>query len=102
MSYLLCIHIRRNLNNLNYLCLLQACTLARRTAESFLKYVNRNLHTLGTQMKFRSPEGHVKGILICFKVCEYLFCIGGEEMHLVSGTTQELGLKGLGIKPHWL
>ena len=39
----------------------QACTLARRTAETFLKYVNRNLHFLGMQMKFRSPEGHVKG-----------------------------------------
>ncbi|KAK3594846.1 hypothetical protein CHS0354_005769 [Potamilus streckersoni] len=42
---------------------LKACTLARRTAESFLKYVNRNLHTLGMQMKFRSPEGHVKATL---------------------------------------
>ncbi|CAG2201071.1 TRIO [Mytilus edulis] len=39
----------------------QACTLARRTAESFLKYVNRNLHTFGSQIKFRSPEKHVKG-----------------------------------------
>ena len=48
-----------------YALLFQACTLARRTAESFLKYVNRNLHTLGTQMKFRSPEGHVKGFY-CF------------------------------------
>ncbi|KAL3855027.1 hypothetical protein ACJMK2_014257 [Sinanodonta woodiana] len=42
---------------------LKACTLARRTAESFLKYVNRNLHTLGMQLKFRSPEGHVKATL---------------------------------------
>ncbi|VDI73341.1 triple functional domain protein [Mytilus galloprovincialis] len=40
---------------------LKACTLARRTAESFLKYVNRNLHTFGSQIKFRSPEKHVKG-----------------------------------------
>ncbi|KAJ8320623.1 hypothetical protein KUTeg_002210 [Tegillarca granosa] len=42
---------------------LKACTLARRTAESFLKYVNRNLHTFGTQLKFRSPEKHVKATL---------------------------------------
>ncbi|XP_076464280.1 kalirin-like [Babylonia areolata] len=42
---------------------LRACTLARRTAETFLKYVNRNLHFLGVQMKFRSPEGHVKATL---------------------------------------
>ncbi|ESO86296.1 hypothetical protein LOTGIDRAFT_220800 [Lottia gigantea] len=42
---------------------LKACTLARRTAETFLKYVNRNLHFLGMQMKFRSPEGHVKATL---------------------------------------
>ncbi|XP_053386213.1 kalirin-like isoform X3 [Mercenaria mercenaria] len=42
---------------------LKACTLARRTAESFLKYVNRNLHTLGMQMKFRSTEAHVKKTL---------------------------------------
>ncbi|XP_052080801.1 triple functional domain protein-like isoform X2 [Mytilus californianus] len=42
---------------------LKACTLARRTAESFLKYVNRNLHTFGSQIKFRSPEKHVKATL---------------------------------------
>ncbi|KAH3753807.1 hypothetical protein DPMN_188457, partial [Dreissena polymorpha] len=42
---------------------LKACTLARRTAESFLKYVNRNLHTVGMQMKFRSTEAHVKKTL---------------------------------------
>ncbi|KAL4217263.1 hypothetical protein ACF0H5_023714 [Mactra antiquata] len=42
---------------------LKACTLARRTAESFLKYVNRNLHTLGMQMKFRGTEAHVKKTL---------------------------------------
>ncbi|XP_070187687.1 triple functional domain protein-like isoform X2 [Littorina saxatilis] len=42
---------------------LRACTLARRTAETFLKYVNRNLHFLGMQLKFRSPEGHVKATL---------------------------------------
>ncbi|XP_048253877.1 triple functional domain protein-like isoform X2 [Haliotis rufescens] len=42
---------------------LKACTLARRTAETFLKYVNRNLHFLGMEMKFRSPEGHVKATL---------------------------------------
>ncbi|XP_064646133.1 triple functional domain protein-like isoform X3 [Lineus longissimus] len=40
---------------------LKACTLARRTAETFLKYVNRNVHTLGMQMKARSPELQVKG-----------------------------------------
>ncbi|GFR68366.1 triple functional domain protein-like isoform X7 [Elysia marginata] len=42
---------------------LKACTLARRTAETFLKYVTRNLHFLGMQMKFRSPEQRVKGTL---------------------------------------
>ncbi|KAK3082880.1 hypothetical protein FSP39_007833 [Pinctada imbricata] len=42
---------------------LKACTLARRTAETFLKYVNRNLHTFGSQLKFRSPEKHVKATL---------------------------------------
>ena len=50
----------QEVNKRVYLCV-QACTLARRTAETFLKYVNRNLHFLGMQMKFRSPEGHVKG-----------------------------------------
>ena len=38
----------------------QACTLARRTAESFLKYVHRNVHTLGMQVTC-SPESQVKG-----------------------------------------
>ena len=63
------VSLQQNLDNVSIYLLvvssfsLQACTLARRTAESFLKYVNRNLHTLGTQMKFRSPEGHVKGVL---------------------------------------
>ncbi|XP_012941789.1 triple functional domain protein isoform X2 [Aplysia californica] len=42
---------------------LRACTLARRTAETFLKYVTRNLHFLGMQMKFRSPEQRVKATL---------------------------------------
>ncbi|XP_074654482.1 kalirin-like isoform X2 [Tubulanus polymorphus] len=39
---------------------LKACTLARRTAETFLKYVHRNIHTLGMHMKTRSPETQVK------------------------------------------
>ncbi|KAI8761241.1 triple functional domain protein, partial [Biomphalaria glabrata] len=42
---------------------LRACTLARRTAETFLKYVTRNLHFLGMHMKFRSPEQRVKATL---------------------------------------
>ncbi|XP_029657628.1 kalirin isoform X4 [Octopus sinensis] len=42
---------------------LKACTLARRTAETFLKYVNRNLHTLGMDVKYRNPESHVKATL---------------------------------------
>ncbi|CAG5121035.1 unnamed protein product, partial [Candidula unifasciata] len=42
---------------------LRACTLARRTAETFLKYVTRNLHFLGVQMKFGSPEQRVKATL---------------------------------------
>ncbi|BFZ15658.1 hypothetical protein BsWGS_18696 [Bradybaena similaris] len=42
---------------------LRACTLARRTAETFLKYVTRNLHFLGVQMKFGNPEQRVKATL---------------------------------------
>ena len=41
-------------------CAAQACTLARRTAETFLKYVNRSVHTLGMQAS-RNPEAQVKG-----------------------------------------
>ncbi|XP_052674047.1 kalirin-like isoform X2 [Crassostrea angulata] len=44
---------------------LKACTLARRTAEAFLKYVNRNLYTFGAQIKYRTPDPgkHVKACL---------------------------------------
>ena len=43
---------------------LKACTLARRTAETFLKYVNRNLYNqAGLPLKGRPPDGHVKDIL---------------------------------------
>ncbi|XP_013406605.1 kalirin isoform X3 [Lingula anatina] len=42
---------------------LKACTLARRTAETFLKYVHRNVHQLGMQMKSASPEQQVKATL---------------------------------------
>ena len=41
---------------------LKACTLARRTAETFLKYVHRNVHTLGMKIT-RSPDTQVKGRL---------------------------------------
>ncbi len=43
-----------------FCCIFQACTLARRTAETFLKYVHRNVHTLGMQVTC-SPESQVKG-----------------------------------------
>jgi len=48
---------------------LKACTLARRTAETFLKYSNRSLHYFGqrggraAESTFRGPEAKVKVIL---------------------------------------
>ena len=49
---------------------LKACTLARRTAETFLKYSNRSLQYFShpaSQSTFRGPDGKVKGktILLC-------------------------------------
>ena len=43
---------------------LKACTLARRTAETFLKYSNRSLQYFchgQQQSSFRGPEAKVKG-----------------------------------------
>lgn len=42
---------------------LKACTLARRTAETFLKYSNRSLQffTQPNQSTFKGPEAKVKG-----------------------------------------
>ena len=44
---------------------LKACTLARRTAETFLKYSNRSLQYFSPQQMqdstFRGPESKVKG-----------------------------------------
>ena len=42
---------------------LKACTLARRTAETFLKYSNRSLQFFSqpTQSTFKGPEAKVKG-----------------------------------------
>ena len=43
---------------------LKACTLARRTAETFLKYSNRSLQYFShpaSQSTFRGPDGKVKG-----------------------------------------
>merc|ERR1711981_1446813 len=45
---------------------LKACTLARRTAETFLKYSNRSLQYFShpaSQSTFRGPDGKVKVIL---------------------------------------
>merc|ERR1719412_2358001 len=44
---------------------LKACTLARRTAETFLKYSNRSLQYFNhpSQSTFKGPEGKVKAIL---------------------------------------
>ena len=41
----------------------QACTLARRTAETFLKYSARSLqfYSLKGESSFRGPEQRVKG-----------------------------------------
>lgn len=42
---------------------LQACTLARRTAETFLKYSTRSLqfYSLKGEASYRGPEQRVKG-----------------------------------------
>ena len=44
---------------------LKACTLARRTAETFLKYSNRSLQYFNhpSQSTFKGPEAKVKGAL---------------------------------------
>ncbi|XP_067937757.1 triple functional domain protein-like isoform X2 [Watersipora subatra] len=43
---------------------LKACTLARKTAESFLKYVDKNVHQLGMPLtKSRYPRNNVQAIL---------------------------------------
>lgn len=41
----------------------QACTLARRTAETFIKYVHRSMYALGMQVT-RNPEVQVRGNLL--------------------------------------
>ena len=41
---------------------LKACTLARRTAETFLKYSNRSLQYFNQQSTFRGPDAKVKGM----------------------------------------
>ena len=41
---------------------LKACTLARRTAETFLKYIDKNVNQLGMPlMKSRYPKNNVQG-----------------------------------------
>ncbi len=40
---------------------LKACTLARRTAETFLKYSNRSMQYFAHESTFRGPEAKVKG-----------------------------------------
>ena len=40
---------------------LKACTLARRTAETFLKYSNRSLQYFNHTSTFRGPDAKVKG-----------------------------------------
>ena len=51
---------------------LKACTLARRTAETFLKYSNRSLQYFSPQQvqqqesTFRGPESKVKGSMSVF------------------------------------
>lgn len=43
----------------------QACTLARRTAETFLKYIDKNVNQLGMpSMKSRYPKNNVQGKLL--------------------------------------
>ena len=89
LNWIVCVHLScylpliNKILELNWIVCVQACTLARRTAETFLKYVNRNLHFLGMQMKFRSPEGHVKGRNIValksfFSLFFLRFSIGGD------------------------
>lgn len=55
---------------------LKACTLARRTAETFLKYSNRSLQYFShpaSQSTFRGPDGKVKGNITFFLYLEFLF-----------------------------
>ena len=60
---------------------LKACTLARRTAETFLKYSNRSLQYFNhASSTFRGPDAKVKGnggfvadITICVEVVVLLF-----------------------------
>lgn len=54
---------------------LKACTLARRTAETFLKYSNRSLQffTQPTQSTFKGPEAKVKGNEILFNSHFFFF-----------------------------
>ena len=58
---------------------LKACTLARRTAETFLKYSNRSLQFFNqpTQSTFKGPEAKVKGKdekMAIQKECTQLTC----------------------------
>ena len=53
---------------------LKACTLARRTAETFLKYSNRSLQYFchgQQQSSFRGPEAKVKGDRIFSVSCSF-------------------------------
>ena len=55
---------------------LKACTLARRTAETFLKYSNRSLQYFNhpSQSTFKGPEAKVKGVH-----CSILFLLHSEK-----------------------
>lgn len=51
-----------HLSKTELLCVFQACTLARRNAEVFLKYIHRNnVSTPGAAGHARGPEQQVKG-----------------------------------------
>ena len=64
---------------------LKACTLARRTAETFLKYSNRSLQYFShpaTQSTFRGPDGKVKGKQASFmklSFSTYLKCFSSDN-----------------------
>lgn len=61
---------------LDYLYL-KACTLARRTAETFLKYIDKNVNQLGMPlMKSRYPKNNVQGRFISTSTTETIRSVG--------------------------
>ena len=75
---------------------LKACTLARRTAETFLKYSNRSLQFFNqpTQSTFKGPEAKVKGKaekMAIQKECTKLACSPFFAKFFVKFSNEALG-----------